>query len=239
MRIWPSSTRIFDLKTHFCSETLSASRPPDQSNGQPVESRPLRLQDLVPSVGQDAQIDVAPLSPDVIRAITTDVPNSPGENSAAMSMFSFNHIQSVWRTFVKSTLRPSKNKYQDLHPVLHAHPGIESSKLSLPGSEATCSSALKQFTTGIKNIYAGNILYKLTTRLLRKLFLHEFAPIRTARHLEYLGKKKQFRPPTARTRRKTIKCKIKNAQARLYKAEATCNDGKVKRLRVNILVIVT
>ena len=226
------------ISAYLCRKILK-KRSRSNNEGVPAKKQ-LNLTDLVPSASQKTEIDIAALSPEIVKAIVSEAPPGDDATKALTSMFSFNHLQSIRQEFIKtmsSEKKDSETKYKNINRVLKNELGDAAIRtIDAPISKAALSAALKQLATDVKNIYKGNILYTQTRRLLRKILLHQFAPERTARHLAHLGTKKAPRPPKNRSRRKTLKRKIKHAHECLFRAEADNDADKVATLRKSLEV---
>ena len=136
-------------------------------------------------------IPIAPLDPTIVRWITQSSPSTLSKFATkTLSLLSTNHLGSINTRFVKKTAKKKVGNDFDawnntyLAAAIH---GNELDKIDTPISDTAMQYALEQLGTNITNLYTKtNILGIQLQRLLTKIFSHQFAPKRTARHLEYL-----------------------------------------------------
>jgi hypothetical protein len=200
---------------------------------QPQSSRRIRLGALVPTLPEKERneiIEIDPLHPAVVRLVMDPKQNESSLAAKARQMFCENHLQSMVTRFVKQ--RDTKNDFNQLNQLFAD--GLEDKcqfKLDLPTSNDALLTAIKLYATAVSNLFETNILYRLTTRALKKIFLHEFAPRRTARHLAHRNRNKEEKIMSPRQkvkklyarRKKLIKLSLKKTLPSALREELEVN----------------
>lgn len=189
----------------------------------------LDFRTLVPSVPEleSHEIKIDPLHPSIVRLVTAPEQNMSDNAKSIRNLFSFNHIQSLLNRFVKNS-KSSKNAFDAVNSLLVGALNTPNAFVTdASTSNAALAYATKLYATALGNIYSDNILEKQTRRLLKKLLLHQFAPKRTARHLNYRKKRKAERPTSSKAPFALLKLKRKNAASAAVKRELAGNLDSV------------
>lgn len=154
-------------------------------------------------------INIDPLSPSVTRLVTEPELDKTKYAKTMREVLSFNHIRSLANRFIrKQSERKSsddrQNSYDEINIFFEdylrtAGISIKSFGMKHTASDSAFYAGLRQYATDVDNLFTKtNILWSQTTRVLRKIFSHQFAPYRTARHQMHRQKAKPERPKTSK-----------------------------------------
>jgi hypothetical protein len=183
-----------------------------------------------------AQIPIEPLDPTIVRLITDTDSFSSKCAETTKSLFEYNHISSLTHQFVKtSSSKRQKNDFDQHNDAFsNTLPNPNAFKVDGHYSSAALQAAIKQFATGLGNIFETRILENQTRLLLKKLFSHRFAPARTARHLAYCQLKKKDRPSSSTSPYALLESTRKRLAAVVVKKQATSSNDEalVEKLQV-------
>jgi hypothetical protein len=191
---------------------------------------------------ESADIPIAPLDSRIVGLL---LDNTPDGSKNFCKMFDYNCQSAIRNHFIRTATSTTKefsgdNEFDDCKhewkPFLQAirkEVGIvpKPSYDSLV-SNSILSEMLKDLTTDLRNIYSGNILYKMTQHVLRKLFNHRFAPERTSRHLQHLKERKPGKSLTRRNQRKRLKARQKSLLTNLERVNRLIDAATTKPARV-------
>jgi hypothetical protein len=163
---------------------------------------------------QDVTIDIKPIDRRIYQAVNFE---KDPDGGIINQLFKFNHIDSI-RTALRQT-STARNQFATLNE--HLMDGSINQVVSNAGnaSNSVVMAMERQLETNVKNIVQSDILYKATTRLLKKTFSLAFAPARTKRHLAYLKLPRKEKVQSAAQKRKSIRSKIDNKLNRVARLE--------------------